>query len=880
MIKQIADRFFRWFCHADYYADISGDLEELYHWNCEEHSTAYANRKYLADILLLLRPTLFKRNGQNSIINMGMLNNYVKISARTLKQHKVYSGINIIGLAVGLAGFLLINEYVKFERGYDSFHQDADEIHRISSVEVVDGLVDSKDAMSPYALGNRVATDLPEVKTYTVTKKIDENIVMRYGDRVFEELNIASADSNFLKVFPYKVLRGTPETLFEEPLSIVLTESQAIKYFGTEDPMGKTLQVVSPYNYPVKVTGIIEDVPPDTHYDFDILLSDKTLAEENDYNKWNWFNYYLYVRLPEGTNLSETTEKLAKISKDQYGEETNNAWEVRPIQWIHLHSDFTFEPQQIGNKKSVDFLAVISIFIVIIAWVNYVNLSTARAVDRAKEVGLRKVIGAFRGQLMGQFLMESFMINLLSGLAAIGLAELLLSGFNNLVGVHVLDHIWNHVPFLLNLVVFVILGTFLAGFYPAMVLSGFRPIQVLKGKFRNSKGGVNLRKGLVIVQFAASLGMIAATFVVYNQVQYMQGLDLGIDKDHVITFSRPNANAETSEEREAFFNSFESFKEELRSFSAIESVGSTSNMPGGGASDINSTGNTLTILGVTEPVDGTTYVQWNDDHFMDAMDLELVAGRNFDLSRKADSAAIMVNESFISKMGLSRPDEILNEKLKLGASEDASRFTIIGIVKDYSRTTLKHKIEPTVYLPAANPSKLAVEVQPGRYKDALEFIERTWGNYYGDIPFMYGFLDERFGALYSQDQRFGDVFAVFAAFTILVSMLGLFGLASFMSLQRTKEVGIRKVLGASIASIVGLFYKEFLILLTVSAAIGIPVIYFAMNSWLDNYAFRISFPWLAAIIALALVVVFALATVGYQTLKVAAINPSQSIRNE
>lgn len=880
MIKRIADRFFRWFCHADYYADISGDLEELYHWNCEEHSTAYANRKYLADILLLLRPTLFKRNGQNSIINMGMLNNYVKISARTLKQHKVYSGINIIGLAVGLAGFLLINEYVKFERGYDTFHEGADEIHRISSVEVVDGLVDSKDAMSPYALGNRVATDLPEVKTYTVTKKIDENIVMRYGDRVFEELNIASADSNFLKVFPYKVLRGTPETLFEEPLSIVLTESQAIKYFGTEDPMGKTIQVVSPYNYPVKVTGIIEDIPPDTHYDFDILLSDKTLAEENDYNQWNWFNYYLYVRLPEGTNLAETMEKLATISKDQYGEDTNNSWEVRPIQWIHLHSDFTFEPQQIGNKKSVDFLAVISIFIVIIAWVNYVNLSTARAVDRAKEVGLRKVIGAFRGQLMGQFLMESFMINLLSGLVAIGLAELLLNGFNNLVGVHVLDHIWNHVPFLLNLAVFVVLGTFLAGFYPAMVLSGFRPIQVLKGKFRNSKGGVNLRKGLVVVQFAASLGMIAATFVVYNQVQYMQGLDLGIDKDHVITFSRPNANVETSEEREAFFNSFESFKEELRGFSAIESVGSTSNMPGGGASDINTTGNTLTILGVTEPVDGTTYVQWNDDHFMDAMDLELVAGRNFDLSRKADSAAIMVNESFISKMGLSHPDEILNEKLKLGASEDANRFTIIGIVKDYSRTTLKHKIEPTVYLPAANPSKLAVEVQPGRYKDALEFIEKTWGSYYGDIPFMYGFLDERFGALYAQDQRFGDVFAVFAAFTILVSMLGLFGLASFMSLQRTKEVGIRKVLGASIASIVGLFYKEFLILLGVSAAIGIPAIYFAMNSWLDNYAFRISFPWLAALAALALVVIFALVTVGYQTLKVAAVNPSQSIRNE
>ncbi len=880
MIKRIADRFFRWFCHADYYSDISGDLEELYHWNCEERSVAYANRKYLADILLLVRPTLFKRNSQNSIINMGMLNNYVKVSARTLKQHKVYSGINIIGLAVGLVGFLLINEYVKFERGYDSFHQNADEIYRISSVEMIDNLVDSKDAMAPYALGERVANELPEVKTYTITKKIDENIVMRYGDKIFEELNVASADSNFLDIFPYKILRGTPEAMFEEPLSIVLTESQARKYFGVEDPMGKSIQVVSPYNYPLKVTGVIEDIPANTHYRFDILLSDKTLAEDQDYNKWNWFNYYLYVRLQPGTDLAATTEKLTKISKDQYGEETNNAWETRPIQWIHLHSDFTFEPQQIGNKKSVDFLAIISIFILVIAWVNYINLSTARAVDRAKEVGLRKVIGAFRGQLMGQFLMESFLINLLSGLVAIGLAELLLNGFNNLVGVHILDNIWNHLPFIQNLAIFILLGTFLAGFYPALVLSGFRPIQVLKGKFRNSKGGVNLRKGLVVVQFAASLGMIAATFVVYNQVQYMRGLDLGIDKDHVITMSRPNANAETQEEWDGFIKNFESFKEELRTFSAIESVGSTSNMPGGGASDINSTGNTITILGVTDPKEGTTYLQWNDDQFIDALDLELVAGRNFDRSRKADSAAIIANESFLKKMGLSDPNEILGKKLKLGDDEDADRFTVIGILKDYSRTTLKNQIEPTLYLASANPSKLAIEVQAGRHKDALEFMETTWTKYYSDIPFIYGFLDARFAALYAQDQRFGDVFAVFAVFTILVSMLGLFGLASFMSLQRTKEVGIRKVLGASITSIVGLFYKEFLILLTVSAVIGIPAIYFAMNSWLDNYAFRISFPWLAAIMALALVVIFALITVGYQTLKVAAVNPSQSIRNE
>lgn len=880
MIKRIADRFFKWFCHPGYYSDISGDLEELYAWNCEHHSSGYATLKYLADVLLLLRPTLFKRIGQNSIISIGMLDNYVKVSVRTLKQHKVYSAINVIGLAVGLAGFLLINEYVKFERGYDSFHVDADELFRISSAELQDNVVLSRDAMAPYNLGLKVATSFPEVKVHTVTKKMEEAVVIRYGDKVFEEHHIATADPNFLSVFPYTMIRGSAERLFDDPYTIVLTSTQAEKYFESGDPIGKTLQVVAPKQYTVTVVGVIADIPANTHYRFDMLLSDKTLEEEPDYRVWNWHNYYLYVRLVKGTDLYEVNEKLQQLAQEQYGEDTDNSWEVWPVQWIHLNSDFAFEPQQLGNKKSVDLLSIISIFILVIAWVNYINLSTARAVDRAKEVGLRKVIGAFRVQVISQFLMESLVINLLSALVAIGLAELMLEGFNELVGVRVLDHIWDHPPFLLTLLGFVGLGTVIAGFYPAVVLSGFLPMQVLKGKFRHSSGGVNLRKALVIVQFVTSLGMVAATLVVHNQVQYLQELDLGIDKDHVVTFSRPASNTNTREDWQAFIRNFETFKEELRTYSAIESVGSTSNLPGGGASDINSSGNSMTIVGVTAPVGGTTFLQFNDDEFMDALDLEIVAGRNFDRTRKADSSAVMTNESFLRKMGISDPQEVIGKRLKFGRNEGAGQFIIVGVVRDFSRTTLKNTIEPTVYVPSPNPSKLVVEIQPGRTEDALAFIESTWSKYYGDIPFIYSFMDERFAALYTQDERFGDVFAVFAVFTIMVALLGLFGLASFMSVQRTREVGIRKAMGASVASIVSLFYKEFLILVTAAAVISLPLIYLGMNSWLDNYAFRINFPWLAAMAALILVVIFALLTVGYQTLKVAGVNPSQSIRYE
>ena len=879
-MKQIADRLFAWFCHPEYYPDIKGDLEELYDRHLEA-GVRFPDLKYTLDVLLLFRISLIRPISvfENSIINTAMIYNYLKVSIRTLMRQKVYSAINIIGLAVGLAGFLLINEYVAFESSYDAFNEDADVLYRVSTVERGDGGVNVKDAMASYSVGELLQEKTPEVLSHTVSKRISD-VIFRNGNVVFTEKKVISADSAFFDHFSFKLLKGNKDEVFSGPLQVVLSESKAKTYFGDQDPIGKTLEVLAPFKVSVTVTGIMQDIPINTHYHFDILLSDKTLVDMRDYKNWNWNNYYVYVKLHPETDMAELQEKADAAAMGVYGEDNTDFWEFTLAKNIYLQSDFTYEPQIQGSEKAVSFLAIISLFILLIAWINYINLSTAKAVDRAKEVGLRKVVGAFKFQLTAQFLFEALLINLMGAVFALVLSELLLDFFNQLVGKEILLHVWNNGPFLINLGLFVLLGTFVSGMYPALVLSGFKPIAVLKGKYANSKTGVKLRKGLVIAQFAASLVLIAATFTVQQQVNYMKGKDIGIDTEHVAMVSVPRSGAETREQYNAYLSKFNTMKEEMRSHSTILSLGGTNSMPGGESSDISSTTNKMGIPGLTEQLQSTTYLQLFDGDFVETLDMKILAGRDFDKDIASDSAAIMVNESFLRRLNIADMAAVVGQQLMMGEQGDADHYRIIGVVKDFNRTTLKTAVEPTVYLPGFNSRNLAIKLQGDKYKEALAHLEQTWNGYFPDSPFEFTFIDARFDALYDQDERFGNVFAVFSVFSILVATLGLFGLVSFLALQRTKEIGIRKVLGASIGQIVGIFYKDFIILLAISAVLGIPAIYFSMNAWLENYAFRISFPWLMTGASLLIVVVFALVTVGYQTYQVAIKDPSTTLRNE
>lgn len=872
MIKRIADRLFRWYCHPEFYPDIKGDLEELYRDHVEEGSR-FAQLRYLLDVMLLFRISLLRPILKNSIIkDTGMFRNYFKISIRHLARHKMFTTINVVGLAIGLASFLLINEYVAFERSYDSFHSDADQLYRVSYVEVIDSVDGVKDAMSSYLVGEVLNEEIPEVIQHTVTKKLDP-ITFQYNDKIIKDDYVVSADSNFLKLFDYQVISGSKETMLNQPLSVVLTERLSKKFFGDEDPMGKTINAITPYKAPLIVTGIIEDTPENTHYKFNMLVSDKTLQEEEDYKAWNWNNYYVYLKLIEGANLDAIHSKTDEIAK-RFDDETR--WDIHPVKWIHLESDFTYEPQQHGNKQAVDFLFLISILVLIIAWVNYINLSTARALDRAKEVGMRKVIGAFRRQLVYQFLLEAFLVNLLGAFLAMIFAQLLLPLFTQLIGTEVIDTIWNHPPFMIKLLVFWVAGSLISGFYPALVLSGFKPLSVLKGKFRNSKSGIILRKTLVVVQFGASLVLIAATLIIYQQLNYMKARDIGITIDKVVSAEVPSSNASSREEFIAYLERLELFKEELKEHSAIETVGATSNLPGGNNGDISATTDQVKLIGFSDEISGTTYIQLNDNNFLDAVDMELLGGRNFDTHLASDSNAIMVNVAFLDRFNLEDNLLAVDEILALWGE----RYKIVGIIKDFNRTSLKEKVEPTIYLPRRSVRKLVVELDEQNYLAGIEHLEETWKEFYPDLPIDIIFLDDRFSILYDQDKKFGDVFMVFSILAILIASLGLYGLASFLSIQRSKEVGVRKVLGANQGQILLLFYKGFLQLIGVSALIGFPMVYFAMNGWLGDYAYRIDFPWISIFLALAVIVVLALFTVGYQTMKVAKLDPAKTLKYE
>jgi putative ABC transport system permease protein len=887
MIKKIADQLFKWYCHPDFYPDIKGDLEELYSDHLEQGLKS-AQWKYCVDVLLLFRLSLLRPIIKNSIIkDTGMFKNYFKISVRSLARHKMFTAINVVGLAIGLASFLLMFEYIKFEKGYDSFHNDADKIYRVSKVQMINGVDADKDAMCSHPTAQFLEEELPEVTLSTVSKKFDF-MQIRNGDTFFRELNVISADPNFLKMFNYPVLEGDKETMLSEPETIVLTESRAKAYFGSTDPMGQFLEVISPYKATLKVTGILKDIPDNTHYKFDMLISDKTLASGNDYNEWGWDNYYVYITTGNVIDKNDLTRKANIILNEFMNDpDDGESWkengtrvDIHNVLDIHLREDFSFEPQVHGSEKAVNFLIIISVFILLIAWVNYINLSTARALERAKEVGIRKVIGAFRKQLIIQFLCEAFLVNLIGGIIALILAQLSFPYFNELVGKEILTSVFGHSAFITSLLVFVLIGTFASGFYPALVLSDFKPITILKGKFKNSKRGVVLRKGLVIVQFAASLILIAATFTIYQQVNYMQGRDIGISVDQVVNVTIPESDSETEEEEKANRNKIKSFKEELRNHYAIEAVGATSNLPGGNASDINSTTNPLKLVALSEAVEGTTYIQYNDEGFLDALDMELIVGRNFDPKLKSDSVAVMVNEALLRKFNVADFSSVINEKVQFGVKETKYKFTIVGVVKDFNRTSLKSEVEPTLYFPSNSEQDLVIELKANNYKEGMEHLEATWTSFYPNAPFGLTFLDQRFAALYDQDRRFGDTFMVFAFLAIFIAILGLYGLASFLSIQRSKEVGVRKVLGASSGQILYIFYKDFFSLIAFSAVFGFPTIYFLMDSWLNNYAFRIEFPWLMLVVSLVIVSVFAFGTVGYQILKVAKMNPAQTLQYE
>lgn len=877
MIKRIADRLFKWYCHPEYYPDIKGDLEELYYDRFKSNPKAY-EIYYLVEVIRLFRRSLLRPLFKNSPINSsGMFKNYFKISVRNLVKHKAFSAINMVGLAIGLAAFLMINQYVAFEKSYDRFFTDSDRLYRLTTDQILDGAIGTRDAMSFAPSGQALVDVVPELVNSTLTFQFTQ-LVLKKGDQSILEKRVVAADSNYFELFDYKVLSGDVATLLDEPFSIVLTESKAYDYFGDQNPVGQTIQVLSDFQRSFKVTGVIEDVPQHTHYKFDILMSIGSMEKMIKRDQWYSFNYYTYLKIAPEADIDEIRAKLPKLDDIASQEEPSSLeFNLQAVEDIHLYSDYTYEPETHGSIDTVIFLNIISILILVIAWVNYINLSTAKAIDRAREVGVRKSIGAHKTQLMTQFLFESFLLNILAAIFAVVIAQLLYPSFNQLVGKDVIGSLWLNQEFLLKVFVFAIAGALVSGIYPAFVLSNFDAVTVLKGKFRNSAKGTLLRKGLVVVQFAVSLMLLAATFIINQQVDFMRSVDKGLDMDYVVGFRRP---AITNENKASVREKVKQFRQSLLNHHAIDKVGMTGILPGGSSSEISSTTGEIQIIGKTNKVEGTSYIQRSDDQYFDAIGIRLIAGRNFDAQMVSDSAAIIVNESYLKRLGVHDFESMLNETIQYGDDDSDQKYKLIGIIKDYNRTSLKNSIEPTATFFYSHPRNIVVKLNQTNYREGLDYMEDTFKSYFPTTPLSYAFIDERFNTIFQEDQQFGKVIGTFSFLAVIVASLGLFGLSAFMAINRAKEVGIRKVLGASILQILMIFYSEFVVLIGVASLAGVPLVYLAMDNWLDNYVYRVEFPWVFVAVAILLVIAAALLTVGYQTVRVAVKNPSETLKYE
>lgn len=800
--------------------------------------------------------------------------------------------LNILGLAIGMAVFLLIAQYVRFERSYENFIPDKENIYRVKLESYNNNELLTASAENYPGVGPSLKNELPEVLAYARLYNMGykNNLIITYKEAkpdpvAFKHRGFLYADSAFLTMMDYEMVKGDPVTALAEPLNAVISEKYARMYFKDEDPIGKilTLQDDDFVNEQAKVTGVFKDLPSNTHLKFDILFSYKTIllrgewAQRRYESGWGRKDMYTYVQLRPGTDPKTVEAKLPamvnKYKPELAGTLRRDILNLQPLKDIHLHSDLAEEPETNGNGRIVLFMSIIGIFVLIIAWINYVNLSTARALERAREVGIRKVIGAFKRQLITQFLVEASLVNLFSIIIAWGLAALSLSYFNTISGLK-LSIVFLFQPWFLGLLFILwIAGTILSGLYPALVLSSFKPVTVLKGRLKNSLQGILLRKGLVTVQFIASIILIAGTLIVYRQLKFMMNGDLGMNIDQVLIIDRPGIIDSSS----AKFNAaIDLFRNELKKSPSIEATTFSLTVPG-----------KLREFKVVAKRHGSetndsTVVRINsmDYNFLDVYKIKLLAGRNFSTEYTNDpDTSVIITESATKLLGFKTPDNAIGKNLSI--TQFGWSPVITGVVNDYHQVSLKKTMDPTMfYCDPYRGEIYSVRIRTDNLQQTLNHIKQSWSTAFPGNPFSYYFLDEYFNRQYENEKKFGKLFTSFAVLAIIIGCLGLFGLAAYTASQRIKEIGIRKVLGASVMDITTMLSKDFLKLVGIAVIIATPVTWIAMNKWLEDFAYRTNITWWIFALAGILTLLVAIFTVSFQAIKAAVSNPVNSLRTE
>jgi putative ABC transport system permease protein len=814
-----------------------------------------------------------------------MIANYFKIALRNLLKRKGYSFLNIIGLAIGITCCLLIFQYVAFEKSYDKFSDKAKDIVRLRLDSYRQGKLAWKSATSYPAFGPTMKRDFPEVENFCRLHDADLLLSNDEKNVKFTEEKGYYADAEFLSMFKVQLKQGNPETALNGPDKLLLSENTAHKYFGNENALGKRLVYrAGGYTANYEITGVFKEFPKNSHLMINHLASYASLAKLVRYygdttnsteTAWGWYDFYTYLQLKPGTNLEKFESKFPAFC-DKYinsldWAKTNNIKTVisaLPLTDIHLNSNYNQEAEVNGNGQSVYFLFLIAIFIIGIAWINYINLATARSLERAKEVGVRKVMGAGRKNLILQFLVESIILNLTALIVALLLSFLLTPWFNHLTGKDDLTTFSLPLNYWLGFAAMFVGGSLLAGIYPAFVLSGFRPVLVLKGMFKNSTGGQLLRKGLIITQFATSVVLIAGTMIVYQQVSFMRKQKLGADINQTLVL-----NGASSINDSLYQNIFQPFKNDLLKIPGVKNVSSSSGMMG---KEIYWT-NGAHRLGVENKGAMTMYNMAIDYDFIPSFGLELKTGRNFSKEFKTDEQAVMLNEEAAKQLGFTDLQKPLTEKI-FSAGDTVQ---VVGILANYHHQGLQKAIDPMIFRLRPNTrNAYSLKMNAASLANSIPAVEKTWSKYFPNDPFSFYFLDESFDQQYKDDKLFGKVFGLFASLAILIACFGLLGLSAYNILQRTKEIGIRKVMGASIQNLLFILSKDFLKLVLIAFVIAVPVTWWLMNNWLQDFAYRININVGVFIIAGIASFVIALITISFQAVRAAMANPVKSLRTE
>jgi len=808
-----------------------------------------------------------------------MIKNYLKIAYRNLVKYKFISFINIFGLTVGLACCMLILTYILNELSYDKYQPNADRVYRVTRTflnpETKAVSLTLSTIAPPFA--PLLKNDFGEIED--ITRTISNGTTpMKYEEKMFNEDNVMFADDHFFNFFKADVVKGDPKRALSDPYTVMMTEEIAKKYFGNDEPMNKMIRINLGNYFDFKVTGVYKSFPSNTHFHPDIMLSFNTLNDtliygaENLRTNWGNNSFFTYIRLPVQYDPKKLEARFpAFIDKHVETGPKHKASEwttlgLQKLTDIHLRSHTDYEAEENGDIKRVYIFSAIALFILLIACINYMNLSTSRSTLRAKEIGIRKVAGAERKEIIFQFLSESILVSYISLVLAIALTWITLPWLNKISGQHLTTDILLRWQIIVPLLLIPFVVGIISGIYPALFMSSFQPIKVLKG-FLKAGGGISFRKALVTFQFAISIILIIATGIVFWQMRYMQNKILGFDKEHIV--SLPYSTQ--------LNDRYETFRNELLTNSSIKNVGRSSRIPTGRLLD--AMGTRMESSDTLAPVNVDIKYVAADHDFISTYGIKVIAGRGFSRDFSLDTSAFLINEAAAKILGFKNYDDAVGKNFGYGNR----RGKLIGVFNDFHFESLHQKITPLVLLVprgANSYGRISIKISGANIPAALDRIESTWKNFLPDTPYQYTFLDENFTRLYEAEQRQKTILIIFASLAIFIACLGLFGLSAFAIMQRLKEIGIRKVLGADTSTIVALLSKDFLKLVAFAAIPAFVVSWYFMNKWLEDFAYRITMPWWMFLSAGILAAVIALVTISFQAIKAALTNPVKSLRTE